>query len=105
MLKLEPGRGGPEHRTTDWLIVVLPGVIWGASFLFIAEGLRAIGPNGVTFVDAEVARIAAALHDTYKVDRVAPGHCTGEPAFYRFKKTWKERYLYAGVGSVIQLEP
>ena len=55
--------------------------------------------------DAEVARISAALHDTYKVHRVAPGHCTGEPAFYRFKNTWKERYVYAGVGSVIQLEP
>jgi 7,8-dihydropterin-6-yl-methyl-4-(beta-D-ribofuranosyl)aminobenzene 5'-phosphate synthase len=53
--------------------------------------------------DDVVARIAAALHDTYKVDRVAPGHCTGEPAFYRFRKTWKDRYTYAGVGSVIAL--
>lgn len=53
--------------------------------------------------DQEIARIAAALHDTYKIERMAPGHCTGEPAFYHFKKVWRERYTYAGVGSVIDL--
>lgn len=37
-------------RGSDWLLLVGPGVIWGASFFFIAEGLRSIGPNGVTFV-------------------------------------------------------
>ena len=53
--------------------------------------------------DPEIARIAAALRDTYKVERIAPGHCTGEPAFYHFRKTWKDRYTYAGLGSVIDL--
>ena len=40
-----------EHvLKSDWLLLVAPGCIWGASFLFIAEGLEAMGPNAVTFV-------------------------------------------------------
>ena len=36
--------------SADWPLIATPGIIWGASFLFIAEGLKAMGPSGVSFV-------------------------------------------------------
>jgi 7,8-dihydropterin-6-yl-methyl-4-(beta-D-ribofuranosyl)aminobenzene 5'-phosphate synthase len=49
--------------------------------------------------DAEIERLADALHDKWKIDRIAPGHCTGEPAFAKLKQVFGESYLYAGLGS------
>lgn len=61
------------------------------------------GLHLVTTPDPEIARLTTALHDQWKVDRLAAGHCTGEPAFAAFRKAFGDHYLYAGLGSVIEL--
>jgi len=45
----------------DWLLLLVPGVIWGASFLFIAEALEAVGPDGITFARILVGFATLAL--------------------------------------------
>ncbi len=61
------------------------------------------GLHLVTTPDSEIQRLVVALHDQWKVDRIAPGHCTGEPAFAAFRKAFGNQYTYAGLGSVIDL--
>jgi 7,8-dihydropterin-6-yl-methyl-4-(beta-D-ribofuranosyl)aminobenzene 5'-phosphate synthase len=55
--------------------------------------------------DAEIRRIATELHDALEVEKIAPAHCTGEPAFEILQQTFGERYIYAGLGTTITLEP
>ena len=61
------------------------------------------GLHLVVASDADIEKIVTALHDTFKVEYVAPGHCTGEPAFTALKKAFGDRYLYAGLGSKVEL--
>jgi len=53
--------------------------------------------------DPEVARLSAALRDQWKLDFVAIGHCTGEPMFAVLQKTFGEKYIYAGVGTTVNI--
>jgi len=53
--------------------------------------------------DAEIEQAVTLLHDTYKVDYVAPSHCTGEPTFTALKNAYGDHYLYAGLGTSIWL--
>jgi len=97
-------------RTPDGLVLVVgcshPGVehiVQEASAIDPHINLLFGGLHQIQAPDPEVERIARVLHDQYKVDRIAPGHCTGEPEFAALKKTFGDHYLYAGVGSVVDL--
>ena len=52
---------------------------------------------------AEIERVASMLHDTFKLQRVAPGHCTGELGFSVFMERFKDHYDRAGLGAVVSL--
>ena len=51
----------------------------------------------------EIERVAAVLHDTFKLQRVAPGHCTSEPGFAAFIRKFGDRFDQAGLGATLQL--
>ena len=53
--------------------------------------------------DDVIAKAVAALKDTFKVENIAPGHCTGEPTFAALKKAFGDQYLYAGLGTTLPL--
>jgi 7,8-dihydropterin-6-yl-methyl-4-(beta-D-ribofuranosyl)aminobenzene 5'-phosphate synthase len=57
----------------------------------------------VTTERAEISRVVALLHDTLKVERVAPGHCTSEPGFAEFLQRFGARFDRAGVGARLPL--
>ena len=54
--------------------------------------------------DAEIEKIVTALHDHFKVDFIAPGHCTGEPAFTALQKAFGDHYAYAGLGATLTID-
>ncbi len=95
-------------NTSEGLVIVVgcshPGIDK------IVESATAINPR-VHFVaggfhlvvtpDAEIERIVTVLHDRFSVEYVAPGHCTGEPAFTALKKAFGDHYMYAGLGTTL----
>jgi 7,8-dihydropterin-6-yl-methyl-4-(beta-D-ribofuranosyl)aminobenzene 5'-phosphate synthase len=97
-------------NTPDGLVIVVgcshPGIDR------IASAASAINPHIhmlvgglhlVTTSDPEIEKTVRALHDTFKVEYVAPGHCTGEPAFTALKKAFGDRFVYAGLGTTLDV--
>jgi len=97
-------------RTPEGLVVIVgcshPGIET------ILEATRAYGDHVheifgglhlVSTADPEIERIASSLRDHWRLDLIAPGHCTGEPAFDALSHAFGDRYVYAGLGTVVAL--
>lgn len=60
------------------------------------------GLHWTTLPDAEVERLATALHSTWSVRSIAPGHCTGEFGFASLRRVFGRAYRYAGLGTILE---
>jgi 7,8-dihydropterin-6-yl-methyl-4-(beta-D-ribofuranosyl)aminobenzene 5'-phosphate synthase len=98
-------------NTSDGVVLVVgcahPGVekiVEAATAINPKIRLIAGGFHLIVAPDEVVAKSVAALKDSFKVENIAPGHCTGEPTFAALKHAFGDRYLYAGVGTSLPLE-
>jgi 7,8-dihydropterin-6-yl-methyl-4-(beta-D-ribofuranosyl)aminobenzene 5'-phosphate synthase len=98
-------------KTPDGVVVVVgcshPGIdriIESASNIDPRIHLVVGGFHLVVAPDADVAKIVTSLHDRFKVEYIAPGHCTGEPAFKELKRAFGDHYVYAGLGTTVSLD-
>lgn len=62
------------------------------------------GLHLVTTPVEEIDTLVTNLQTKWKVQRIAAGHCTGEPAFARLKKAYGEKYVYAGLGRQVEVD-
>ena len=99
-------------NTPDGVVLVVgcshPGIekiVEAAAAINPKIHLIAGGFHLVVAPDDTIAKMVTALKDTFKVENVAPGHCTGEPTFAALKQAFENRYIYAGVGTSLPLGP
>ncbi|MFA5900760.1 MAG: MBL fold metallo-hydrolase, partial [Hyphomicrobium sp.] len=57
----------------------------------------------VNATDETIAAVSASLRDKWKVENIAPGHCTGEPTFAGLLEAFGDRYVYAGLGTSLNV--
>jgi len=97
-------------NTPDGIVLVVgcshPGIdkiVEAAANINPKIHLVAGGFHLVVASDDAISKIVATLKDTFKVENIAPGHCTGEPTFAALKQAFGDRYTYAGVGTALEV--
>ena len=61
------------------------------------------GLHLVASPDSVIGPLVQRLHQLWHIPQVAPGHCTGEPAFAALREEYGSNYVYAGLGTKITL--
>jgi 7,8-dihydropterin-6-yl-methyl-4-(beta-D-ribofuranosyl)aminobenzene 5'-phosphate synthase len=96
--------------TPDGMVLVVgcshPGIeriVEAAAAINPKIHLIAGGFHLVVAPDDVIAKVVTSLKDKFNVENIAPGHCTGEPTFAALKKAFGDRYLYAGIGTLLPL--
>jgi len=90
---------GCSHPTIEKIVETASSVIDKPIHLVVG------GTHLLPATPDDIGRIATALRDDWKVEWIAPAHCTGEPAFAILKESFGDRYLYAGLGTTLELGP
>jgi 7,8-dihydropterin-6-yl-methyl-4-(beta-D-ribofuranosyl)aminobenzene 5'-phosphate synthase len=99
-------------NTPDGLLLIVgcshPGIeriVEAATAINPKIYLIAGGFHLVAATDDAIEKTVTALKEKFKVENIAPGHCTGEPTFAALKKAFGTRYVYAGLGTSVVLGP
>lgn len=88
---------GCSHPTIEEIVETVSSTLEKPILLVIG------GTHLLPASEAEIQRIADKLHDEFNVAWLAPAHCTGEPAFEILQNVFDNKYLYAGLGSRIEV--
>lgn len=89
---------GCSHPTLEKVVEAAAAEITGKPIHLVLGGTHLLPAK-----PDEINRIAAALRDDVGVHYLAPVHCTGEAAFGLLQQAFADRYIFAGLGSTVQL--
>ena len=90
---------GCSHPTIERIVEATRTAI-GKPIHFVIGGTHLLPAT-----PTQITRIGTDLRDKWNVAWIAPVHCTGEPAFAILQDLFADRYVYAGLGTNLELGP
>lgn len=107
VLQTSEGRSADGFGAYEWGLVAFAGATWGASFLFIAEGLEGFGPGVVTFLRIAFGMATLSMFPSAR----EPIPCADAPGIVALGLLWMalpftlfpiaERHVSSGVAGVL----